>query len=133
MSHNSINFHEKLTYIQEYWTPKVISQMNNYQLKLVKVKGEFIWHRHKDTDETFIVLEGTLHIALRDHIVVLQANMQNVRFPNIFFSFKQLSELFNKNNYELIFQTKRKVGKYTHNILGKDEFFVKDLIYKLKT
>ena len=72
MSHNSINFHEKLTYIQEYWTPKVISQMNNYQLKLVKVKGEFIWHRHKDTDETFIVLEGTLHIALRDHIVVLQ-------------------------------------------------------------
>ena len=46
--------------------------MNNYQFKLVKVKGEFIWHRHKDTDETFIVLKGTLYIALRDRVVVLQ-------------------------------------------------------------
>ena len=72
MSHNSINFQEKLKYIREYWTPKVISEMNNYQFKLVKVKGEFIWHHHKDTDETFIVLEGTLHIALRDRVVVLQ-------------------------------------------------------------
>ena len=64
MSHDSINFHEKLTLIQEYWSPKVISEMNDYQFKLVKVKGEFIWHHHKDTDETFIVLEGTLYIAL---------------------------------------------------------------------
>ena len=58
--------------------------------------------------------------------------MLKVRFPNIFFSFTQLNELFNKNNYELIFQTKRKVGQYTHNILSKDEYFTKDLIFKIK-
>ena len=72
MSYDSINFQEKLAQIQEYWKPKVISEMNNYQFKLVKVKGEFIWHRHRDTDETFVVLEGTLHIAFRDRVVILQ-------------------------------------------------------------
>ena len=72
MSQDRINFQEKLTYIKEYWTPKVISEMNDYQFKLVKVKGNFIWHCHQDTDETFIVLEGTLHIELRDRVIVLK-------------------------------------------------------------
>jgi putative methyltransferase (TIGR04325 family) len=100
-----------------------IQYMDNYKIILEKIFNSNI--------EYVFILE-TFFTNKSDHIVVLQANMQNVRFPNIFFSFKQLNELFNKNNYELIFQTKRKVGKYTHNILGKDEFFVKDLIYKLK-
>lgn len=80
----------------------------------------------------YVFIIETFFTNKSDDIVVLQNNMKNVRFPNIFFSFKRLKEFFNKNNYELIFQTKRKVGKYTHNILSKDEYFVKDLIFKLK-
>ena len=72
MSYDKINFQEKLTCIQKYWTPKVISEMNEYQFKLVKVKGEFIWHHHQDTDETFIVLEGILHIALQNRVITLE-------------------------------------------------------------
>ena len=62
----AINFSRKLDLIKEHWTPKVIAQMNDYQFKLVKVQGDFVWHSHADTDETFIVLEGELRIDLRD-------------------------------------------------------------------
>ncbi|NAO99478.1 cupin domain-containing protein [Halomonas sp. MG34] len=61
-----INFKEKLSLFQEHWSPKVIGEMNDYQFKLVKVEGEFVWHSHKDTDEVFIVLEGEMKIAFRD-------------------------------------------------------------------
>ncbi|MFD1171007.1 cupin domain-containing protein [Oceanobacillus picturae] len=61
-----INFKEKLSLFQERWSPKVIGEMNDYQFKLVKVEGEFVWHSHKDTDEVFIVLEGEMKIAFRD-------------------------------------------------------------------
>ncbi|MGP4066471.1 cupin domain-containing protein [Oceanobacillus sp. M65] len=61
-----INFKEKLSLFHERWSPKVIGEMNDYQFKLVKVEGEFVWHSHKDTDEVFIVLEGEMKIAFRD-------------------------------------------------------------------
>ena len=67
----AINFSRKLDLIKEHWTPKVIAQMNDYQFKLVKVQGDFVWHSHADTDETFIVLEGELRIDLRDGAVTL--------------------------------------------------------------
>ena len=53
-----VNFENKFSKFSEYWTPKVIAEMNDYQFKLVKVKGEFVWHNHNDTDEVFIVLTG---------------------------------------------------------------------------
>lgn len=62
----SINFTEKFEKFSEHWTPKVIAEMNDYQFKLVKVAGEFVWHSHADTDETFIVLKGSLCIKFRD-------------------------------------------------------------------
>lgn len=68
----AINFSRKLGLIKEHWTPKVIAQMNDYQFKLVKVQGDFVWHSHTDTDETFIVLEGELRIDLRDGAVTLR-------------------------------------------------------------
>jgi mannose-6-phosphate isomerase-like protein (cupin superfamily) len=66
MDYRAINFEKKLGLIGEQWQPKVIAEMNDYQFKLVKLQGDFVWHTHKDTDETFIVLDGVLRIDFRD-------------------------------------------------------------------
>ena len=66
-----INFSEKLSEFTDHWSPKVIAEMNNYQFKLVKIEGDFIWHHHADTDETFIVIEGSMFIELEDETVEL--------------------------------------------------------------
>jgi mannose-6-phosphate isomerase-like protein (cupin superfamily) len=68
-----INFRDKLGLIPEQWQPKVVAEMNDYQFKLVKLQGDFIWHDHKDTDETFIVLDGVLRIDFRDGAVTVAA------------------------------------------------------------
>ena len=73
MTRSPINFAEKLSKLSEHWSPRVIAEMNDYQFKLVKVQGEFVWHTHDDTDETFIVIDGELEIAFRDGHVVLRA------------------------------------------------------------
>lgn len=67
----AINLKEKLSLFTDHWSPKVVAEMNDYQFKLAKIKGEFIWHSHLDTDETFIVLEGQLIIQLRDKEIIL--------------------------------------------------------------
>ena len=73
MTYQSINFEKKLSLFSEQWTPKVIAEMNDYQFKIVKIEGDFVWHSHADTDETFIVLEGDLRIDFRDGNVSLSA------------------------------------------------------------
>jgi mannose-6-phosphate isomerase-like protein (cupin superfamily) len=73
MSYKAINLLEKLSLFREQWTPKVIAEMNDYQFKVVKLEGDFVWHDHKDTDETFIVIEGELRIDFRDGTVRLGA------------------------------------------------------------
>jgi mannose-6-phosphate isomerase-like protein (cupin superfamily) len=69
MPYTSINLAQKLTLISEQWQPKVVAEMNDYQFKLVKLQGDFIWHDHKDTDEAFLVLDGRLRIDFRDGAV----------------------------------------------------------------
>jgi len=69
MAYKSINFRQKLGLFDEQWTPKDIAEMNDYQFKVVKLQGDFVWHDHRDTDETFIVLEGDLRIDFRDGAV----------------------------------------------------------------
>ena len=66
-----INLQLKFQLFSKHWSPKVIAEMNDYQFKIAKIKGEFIWHAHKDTDETFLVIEGTMSIKFRDGIVEL--------------------------------------------------------------
>jgi mannose-6-phosphate isomerase-like protein (cupin superfamily) len=66
MSYEAINFGKKFRLFDEQWQPKVIAEMNDYQFKIVKLQGDFIWHDHKNTDETFIVLAGVLRIDFRD-------------------------------------------------------------------
>ncbi len=69
MNYQPINLAQKFGLFTEQWQPKVIAEMNDYQFKVVKLEGDFIWHDHKDTDETFIVIEGTLRIDFRDGAV----------------------------------------------------------------
>jgi mannose-6-phosphate isomerase-like protein (cupin superfamily) len=73
MNYQPINFGKKLGLFDEQWQPKVIAEMNDYQFKVVKLQGDFIWHNHDNTDETFIVLEGVLRIDFRDGVVQLSA------------------------------------------------------------
>ena len=73
MSYEAINLSQKFTLFDEQWQPKVIAEMNDYQFKVAKLQGDFIWHDHKDTDETFIVLEGVLRIDFRDGTVRVSA------------------------------------------------------------
>ena len=74
MKFESINLKEKLSKFDDHWSPKVIGEMNDYQFKLVKIKGHFTWHDHKDTDEVFIVLQGEMAIDFRDGRVTIAEN-----------------------------------------------------------
>ena len=67
----AINLREKFGLFEEQWKPKVIAEMNETQFKLVKLEGEFVWHQHAETDETFFVIEGELRIDLRDGAVTI--------------------------------------------------------------
>jgi len=71
--HQPINLTAKLAMFSDHWAPRVIAEMNDYQFKLVKFRGDFVWHDHKDTDEVFIVLFGTMEIEFRDSLVKLAA------------------------------------------------------------
>lgn len=73
MPRTVVNLQDKLERFSDLWAPRVIAEMNDYQFKLVKIDGEFIWHDHKDTDETFLVIEGAMTIAFRDGSVTLGA------------------------------------------------------------
>jgi mannose-6-phosphate isomerase-like protein (cupin superfamily) len=68
---NKINIKEKFLKFSEHWSPKVIAELNDYQFKLAKIKGEFIWHKHDETDEVFIIIEGKMIIEFRDKKVEL--------------------------------------------------------------
>ena len=71
MANDVINFAEKYALFAEHWKPKVIAEMNDYQFKIAKIHGEFIWHSHADTDEVFFVMDGKIDIAMRDRTVTI--------------------------------------------------------------
>ncbi len=71
MSYQPVNIAEKLSLITDQWQPRVVAEMNDYQFKIVKLQGEFVWHSHPDTDETFIVVDGEVRIDFRDGAVTL--------------------------------------------------------------
>ncbi|MEO7478478.1 MAG: cupin, partial [Lysobacteraceae bacterium] len=60
MTEDAINLTQKLATFSEHWSPRVIAEMNDYQFKLVKLEGEFVWHTHEHTDETFFVIAGEM-------------------------------------------------------------------------
>ncbi len=67
-----VNLGEKLKTFSDHWAPRIVARYNDHEIRLVKVQGEFIWHKHDDTDELFLVIEGSLDIELRDRTVRLQ-------------------------------------------------------------
>lgn len=66
-----INIKQKLSLFSEHWSPKIISEINDYQIKLVKIKDTFVWHSHEDTDELFLVIEGKMKIEFKDSTIEL--------------------------------------------------------------
>lgn len=68
-----VDIRQKLALFSEHWSPKVVARLNDYEIKLVKLKGEFVWHSHEDTDELFLVIEGSLTIQLRNAQGVAQS------------------------------------------------------------
>ena len=75
---NVVNFNEKLELIKTYWSPKIVASLNDYHFKLVKVKGDFIWHNHQVTDEAFIVISGELRIDYRDNSITLREGEMHI-------------------------------------------------------
>ncbi len=67
-----VNLAEKFSLFQEYWSPKIVGELNDSYLKVVKLKGEFVWHHHEAEDELFLVMKGKLLIKLRDRDIVLE-------------------------------------------------------------
>jgi mannose-6-phosphate isomerase-like protein (cupin superfamily) len=72
MANTPVDLAQKLSSFSEHWSPKVVARLNDYEIKVVKLQGEFVWHRHDDTDELFLVLDGELTIQLRDGDVTLR-------------------------------------------------------------
>jgi mannose-6-phosphate isomerase-like protein (cupin superfamily) len=68
---DKVNLDEKLGMLEELWSPGIVGYLNDYKLIVVKVQGEFVWHKHDDTDDFFLVLSGHLTIQLRDRDVEL--------------------------------------------------------------
>lgn len=66
MQYQAINLNEELSQFNEFWSPKVIGEINDFQFKLIKIDGNFIWHEHQGADKVLIVLEGEMFIAFRD-------------------------------------------------------------------
>ena len=72
MMTDAINLAQKLSTFSEYFSPRTVTRLNNYDVMVVKVKGPFVWHKHDDTDDFFLVLKGELDIELRDRTVTLR-------------------------------------------------------------
>ena len=72
MVNEPVDLAERLSQFSEHWSPKVVARLNDYEVKVVKVEGEFVWHTHEDTDELFLVIDGELTIQLRGGDVVLR-------------------------------------------------------------
>jgi mannose-6-phosphate isomerase-like protein (cupin superfamily) len=71
-SYQPINLVEKVGLIGEQWSPRVVGELNDYQFKVARIEGDFVWHDHPETDEAFLVLEGELRIDFRDGAVLLR-------------------------------------------------------------
>ena len=73
ISSEPINLEQKFSKFFDYWSPKVIAELNDYQIKLVKFQGNFVWHSHPDTDEVFLVFKGAMAVDFRDYTVEVKA------------------------------------------------------------
>ena len=68
---DKVNVKKKFELFNQYWTPKILGELNGNYIKVFKAKGEFVWHQHENEDEFFLVIEGQLKIKLKDREIVL--------------------------------------------------------------
>ena len=73
---NSVNLIEKFSLFNEYWTPKIVGELNGQQVKLAKLKGEFVWHTHENEDEMFFVVKGNLIIEIKKKLRIIVENQE---------------------------------------------------------
>lgn len=71
---DKVNLAEKLALFSEHWSPKVVGELNGQHVKLVKFKGEFVWHKHDNEDEMFFVVKGSFRMEYRDKTITLNEN-----------------------------------------------------------
>ncbi|MCJ0743909.1 cupin domain-containing protein [Pedobacter montanisoli] len=69
-----VNLEEKFALFNEYWTPKIVGELNGQHVKLAKLKGEFVWHKHDNEDELFFVVKGSFKMEYRDRTVIINEN-----------------------------------------------------------
>ena len=65
---------DKFNLFSEYWSPKIVGELNGQHVKLAKLKGEFVWHKHDEEDEMFLVIDGVLKMEFRDKTIILNKN-----------------------------------------------------------
>lgn len=73
MALQAVNLRHKLAKFSDHWSPKIVAEMNDHQFKLAKFQGEFVWHKHDDTDEAFIVLDGSMTVHFREGDIHIRA------------------------------------------------------------
>ncbi len=73
---NSVNLMEKFSLFNEYWTPKIVGELNGQQVKLAKLQGEFVWHTHENEDEMFFVVKGNLIIEIKNKPRIIDENQE---------------------------------------------------------
>lgn len=78
MKPEKVNIKDKFELFNEHWTPKIIGELNGQQVKLAKLKGEFVWHDHKEEDEMFLVIKGSLKIEFRDKTISLNEGEMHI-------------------------------------------------------
>jgi len=71
---NKINIKDKLSLFHDYWNPRIVAELNGQHVKLAKLQGEFIWHKHDNEDEMFLVIEGQLKMEFRDKTITINEN-----------------------------------------------------------
>jgi len=69
-----VNIDQKLSLFSDHWHPRIVGELNGQHVKLAKLLGEFVWHKHDDEDELFYVIKGELHMEFRDKTVIIQEN-----------------------------------------------------------
>ena len=87
---NTINIADKFSKFSEHWSPKIIAELNDQHIKIAKVEGDFIWHKHDNEDELFLVIKGTLHMKLRDgentieegEMIVIPKGVEHLPYAN---------------------------------------------------
>jgi mannose-6-phosphate isomerase-like protein (cupin superfamily) len=71
---NKVNIHQKLSLFTDHWNPKIVGELNGQHVKLVKFKGEFVWHKHDNEDELFYVVKGSFNMEYRDNTITVNEN-----------------------------------------------------------